>query len=66
MNEADIIELLGEPDEVLTRGSPRRMVSVAWKCAGCGCDYFFDAPVAIPGPCTCGSIGFLKIKRTIN
>lgn len=59
--EQDVIDHLGEPDEIIPSGGG--MTSLAWKCGECNSVSNFDAPVRVPSPCPCGSIFFVKAKR---
>lgn len=54
MNEQDIIDAIGPPDEV----DDETMKAVDWKCSHCGRHYVFDMPVQAPAPCACASIFF--------
>lgn len=63
MNTADVIRLLGEPDEILHVGNDR-MKSRAWFCNACAKIHTFTEPVAIPAPCDCGGICFERRAHT--
>lgn len=55
MDEKDLIDWLGEPDEIVA-GSPR---SRAWFCSTCCKLHTFPEPVECPAPCSeCGGIFF--------
>lgn len=63
MTEDDVLDKLGEPDAILTKDSPQRMMSNAWLCTTCQMLHEFDAPVRVPAPCLCGGISFVKRAR---
>lgn len=64
MNENDVVNKFGEPDEVLPVS--RMMTSDAWKCGKCETMHVFDAPVRPPAPCGCGSVFFYKCAKVLH
>lgn len=62
MTEQDVIDRLGEPDEIIQAGMG--MKSAAWLCSNCKTLHQFDEAVRPPAPCSCGGICFEKRART--
>jgi hypothetical protein len=59
MDEHQVIDLLGEPDEI----NNERILSLSWRCWLCDTVYEFAEPVKAPAPCErCGCIGFETIE----
>jgi hypothetical protein len=57
MNERELIERLGLPDEIV--GPEDRLWSTAWICFTCGETTTADKPMPCPAPCgRCGGIMF--------
>ncbi len=57
MNENDVVERLGPPDEIVRRED--RMRSRAWICSTCREIVTSTEPIPVPVPCAeCGGIGF--------
>jgi predicted RNA-binding Zn-ribbon protein involved in translation (DUF1610 family) len=62
MNEKDVVELLGPPDEIVGRGD--RMRSRAWKCSTCITVFEAVEPITAPAPCPkCGEVIFEVVRR---
>lgn len=64
MNEQDVIDRLGEPDEILPNS--RMMTSAAWLCSTCKKLHEFDAAVRPPAPCVCGGVFFETRARVCH
>jgi hypothetical protein len=61
MNERELIERLGLPDEIV--GPEDRMRSYAWICFTCGDATVSLEPISCPAPCwCCGGIMFQTWK----
>ena len=65
MNERDVIERLGLPDEIV--GSEDRMRSRSWVCCTCREIVTSREPIHCPAPCVCcGGIDFEAIRMEPN
>jgi hypothetical protein len=61
MNEKDVVERLGSPDEIV--GREDRMRSRSWLCSTCRTVTATVEPLPCPAPCTkCGSIFFETVE----
>ncbi|AKJ28861.1 hypothetical protein AAW51_2170 [Caldimonas brevitalea] len=59
MDEEEIRDLLGDPDEVGWGG----MTSRVWKCSRCGLVHMFRSLVRPPAPCSnCAGIAFERLS----
>jgi ATP-dependent DNA ligase len=57
MDEKDVIERLGQPDQTVDRKN--RMRSLGWVCSTCRSATAFAMPMPCPAPCSwCGGIAF--------
>jgi hypothetical protein len=62
MNERDVVERLGPPDEII--GRKDRMRSRAWLCSTCRETVTSPEPIPIPAPCPrCGGVAFEKVAE---
>jgi hypothetical protein len=61
MNEKDVVERLGRPDEIV--GREDRMRSRSWLCSTCRAVTTTVEPVPNPAPCAkCGGIFFEAVE----
>ena len=62
MDEKDVVERLGPPDEIVPRKDGMR--HHAWRCATCGEIIIGIEPVPMPAPCPrCGEIVFTVFRN---
>ena len=60
LTEAEIVEILGSPDEITDRP---RMLGTEWKCWTCVEIGRSPTPIPVPAPCPrCGGIAFDKVR----
>jgi len=61
MDERDVIDRLGPPDEIVGRDD--RMRSRAWVCSECRQIVASPTPMPVPAPCAlCGGIAFETLR----
>jgi hypothetical protein len=62
MDEKDVIDRLGPPDEIVSRED--RMRSRAWVCSTCRKLVTSPTPIPVPAPCSlCHGIAFEAIRE---
>ena len=65
MNEKDVVERLGPPDEIVRREG--RMRSRSWLCSTCRTVTTTAKPLPIPAPCAkCGGIFFEAVESPLQ
>jgi hypothetical protein len=65
MDERDVIDRLGLPDEIGRRAD--RMRSRSWTCSACQEVVTSPEPIAVPAPCKrCGGIAFETDRAESN
>jgi hypothetical protein len=63
MTEADLVEALGEPDEIVPADSPTRIMAIEWVCSTCFEAIYSEHPIPPPAPCPrCGGITFERVR----
>ena len=61
VEEQDILDHFGEPDEIVEASQAMRRR--AWRCDACGDVVNSDVPIRVPAPCRkCGNICFEAIS----
>jgi hypothetical protein len=65
MDEKDVVDRLGPPDQVVSRAE--RMRSHAWVCSTCRQAVTSPTPIPVPAPCPrCGGMAFETVRTELQ